>query len=160
MNEKILKLLEKNARMSAEDIAACTDMTAAEVEREIGEMERLGIIRGYKCIIDYDKLAEDTVSAVIELNVTPKAELGFEDVAHNISHYPQVESVSLMSGSCDLRVVIRAATLREISAFVANELATMEGVTSTATQFIMRRYKDLGVELFGTEDDGRGKILL
>lgn len=160
MNKKILMLLEKNARMSAEDIAVCTNLTVSEVEREISEMQRVGIIRGYKCIIDYDKIMDDTVSAVIELNVTPKAGLGFEDVAHNISHYPQVESVSLMSGSCDLRVVIRAATLREISAFVANELATMDGVTSTATQFIMRRYKDHGVELFDTQDYGRGKILL
>ncbi len=160
MNEKILKLLENNARLSAEDIASALDMDAREVEREIAEMERVGVIRGYKCVIDKEKLCDDSVTAIIELKVTPTAGLGFEEVAEKISHYESVESVSLLSGACDLAVTVRGKSFREVAAFVSRELATIESVSSTATQFVMRRYKELGVELFGNEDDGRGKISL
>lgn len=160
MNEKILKLLENNARISAADIATALDMQAREVEREIAEMERCGIIRGYKCVIDKEKLSDDSVTAIIELKVTPTAGLGFEEVAEKISHYEAVESVSLLSGACDLTVTVRGKSFREVASFVAKELATIDSVTSTATQFVMRRYKELGVELFGSEDDGRGKISL
>ena len=160
MNTKILKLIEKNARMSNEDIATATGLSVSEVESEIGQMEAQGIIRGYKGVIDWEKVDTDTVSAIIELKVTPKAGLGFEEVAECIARYPEVESVSLMSGACDLTVVVRGRTFQEVSSFVAKELAVIDSVTSTATQFIMRRYKEFGVELFGDEDDGRGKISL
>ena len=160
MNVKILKLLEKNARISISDIATVTGLTEDEVAREIGEMEAQGIIRGYKGVIDWEKVDRAGVSAIIELKVTPKAGLGFEDVAECISRYPEVESVSLMSGACDLTVVVKGRTFHEVSQFVAKELAVIDSVTSTATQFIMRRYKEFGVELFGSEDDGRGKISL
>lgn len=160
MNVKILKLLEKNARMSVEDIATVTGLTEDEVCREIGEMETQGIIRGYKGVIDWEKVDRAVVSAIIELKVTPKAGLGFEEVAECISRYPEVESVSLMSGACDLTVVVKGRTFHEVSSFVAKELAVIDSVTSTSTQFIMRRYKEFGVELFGGEDDGRGKVSL
>ncbi|MBQ8689669.1 MAG: Lrp/AsnC family transcriptional regulator [Clostridia bacterium] len=160
MNTKILKLLEKDARISVSDIAAALGISSAEVEGRIGEMEEQGIIRGYRCVVDGEKLGEDTVSAIIELKVVPKAELGFEDVAEKISHFPEVESVYLMSGACDLIVVVRGKTFRQVSDFVAKELATIENVTSTATQFIMRRYKDYGTELFGTDDDERSRVSL
>lgn len=160
MNKRILALLENNARISAEDIAIATGLSVAEVEREIGEMEMSGVIRGYKCVIDRELLSGESVSAIIELKVTPTAGLGFEDVAEKISHYPEVESVSLMSGACDLTVVVRGRSFREVADFVAKELATIASVTSTATQFIMRRYKEFGVELFGNDDDGRDRVSL
>jgi len=160
MNTKILRLLEKNARISTEDIATVTGLTEEEVLREIGEMESEGIIRGYKGVIDWEKVDRAVVSAIIELKVTPKAGLGFEEVAECIARYPEVESVSLMSGACDLTVVVKGKTFQEVSSFVAKELAVIDSVTSTATQFIMRRYKEFGVELFGSDDDGRGKISL
>nr|MBQ8891011.1 Lrp/AsnC family transcriptional regulator [Clostridia bacterium] len=160
MNIKILKLLENNARMSPESIAAALGMELGEVVSEISEMERVGIIRGYKGVIDWEKVDGAAVSAIIELKVVPKAQLGFEEVAEMISRYPEVESVSLMSGACDLIVTVKGTTFRDVSAFVAKELAVIDGVTSTATQFIMRRYKEFGVELTSTEDDGRGKISL
>ncbi len=160
MNTKILKLIESNARMSHEDIAAVTGLTADEVAREISEMECAGIIRGYKGVIDWDKVDNTSVSAIIELKVVPKAGFGFEDVAEKISHYPEVESVSLMSGACDLTVIVKGKTFQEVSSFVAKELAFIDGVTSTATQFIMRRYKEFGVELNTTDDDGRSKVSL
>lgn len=160
MNAQILKLIEKNARMSYEQIAAVTGLDADAVAKEIADMECAGIIRGYKGIIDWEKVDCATVSAIIELKVVPKAGLGFEDVAEQISRYPEVESVSLMSGACDLTVIVKGRTFREVSSFVAKELAVIDGVTSTATQFIMRRYKEFGVELASTEDDGRSRISL
>lgn len=160
MNVKILKLLEKNARMEIADIATVTDLTEDEVRREISEMENAGIIRGYKGVIDWEKVDTGAVSAIIELKVTPKAGLGFEEVAERIAKYPAVESVSLMSGACDLTVVVTGKTFHEVSSFVAKELAVIDSVTSTATQFIMRRYKEFGVELTNSEEDGRGTISL
>lgn len=160
MNVRILKLLENNARMSEASIAAALGITEDEVKREIADMQNAGIIRGYKGVIDWEKVDGASVSAIIELKVVPKAGLGFEEVAEYISHYPEVESVSLMSGACDLIVTVKGTTFRDVSSFVAKELAVIDGVTSTATQFIMRRYKEFGVELMGNEDDGRGKISL
>lgn len=160
MNIKILKLLEKNARMATQDIATVTELTEEEVRREIAEMEKAGIIRGYKGVIDWEKVNTGSVSAIIELKVTPKAGLGFEEVADRIAKYPAVESVSLMSGACDLTVVVTGKTFQEVSSFVAKELAVIDSVTSTATQFIMRRYKEFGVELINNEQDGRGAISL
>lgn len=160
MNVKILKLLEKNARMDIADIATVTGLAEKEVADEIRDMEETGIIRGYKGVIDWSRVDTNTVSAIIELKVTPKAGFGFEDVAERISKYPAVESVSLMSGVCDLVVIVTGKTFHEVSSFVAKELATIDSVTSTATQFIMRRYKEFGVELINDQTDGRETVSL
>ena len=160
MNSKILRLIENNARMSDEDIATAVGASAAEVKAAIRDMEQSGIIRGYKTIIDREKLDENAVSATIELKVVPKAERGFEEVAERIALYPEVESVSLMSGGCDLSVVVTGKTFRDVSIFVAKELATIDAVTATATQFIMRRYKDHGVLLTDEDIDERDTVSL
>ncbi len=160
MNKKILKLIEANARLTSKDLATICEMPEDEVKAEIAEMEHGGVIKGYKTIIDWEKADTDTVSAIIELKVTPTAGLGFDDVAARISQFPSVESVYLMSGACDLIVIVTGKTFREVSLFVSSELATIDSVTSTATQFIMRRYKELGVELSEPEEDGRGTIVL
>ena len=160
MNVKILKLIEKDARISVEDVATICGISTEEAARELEDMEKAGIIRGYKGVIDWEKVDRAAVSAIIELKVTPKADLGFEEVAERIARYPEVESVSLMSGACDLIVVVKGRTFHEVSAFVAKELAVIDSVTSTATQFIMRRYKEFGVELTDTEQDERGAISL
>ena len=160
MDNKILRLLEKDCRISVEEIALLTDLEPAEVEKRIAKMEREGIIRGYKCVIDWEKVDRAMVSAIIELKVTPKADLGFEEVAERIARYPEVESVSLMSGACDLTVVVRGRTFHEVSAFVAKELATIDSVTSTSTQFIMRKYKEFGLELSDVGRDERSMISL
>ena len=160
MNAKILKLIENNARMSCADIATVVGITASEAESAIREMENAGIIRGYKTIIDREKIDENAVSATIELKVVPKAERGFEEVAERIARYPEVESVSLMSGGCDLSVVVTGKTFRDVSTFVAKELATIDAVTATATQFIMKRYKDHGVLLTDEDIDDRDTVSL
>ena len=160
MNDKILRLIENNARLSNEEIATATGLTVREVEEELRAMEESGVIKGYKTIIDREKLDENTVSATIELKVVPKAERGFEEVAERIALYPEVESVSLMSGGCDLSVVVTGKTFREVSAFVSKELATIDSVTATSTQFIMKRYKNYGVVLTDEEKDERDAVSL
>lgn len=160
MNIKLLKLINKNSRTSTADLAIMLGMTEDEVEKEIAEMEQAGLIRGYKAVIDWDSLDGAYVSAIIELKVTPKAGRGFEDVADKIMQYPQVESVYLMSGVYDLNVVVKGKTLQDVANFVAKELSTIDSVTSTATHFVLRRYKELDVALLGTGKDERGSYLL
>jgi DNA-binding Lrp family transcriptional regulator len=159
-DRKILKLLEANARMETADIAVVTDLTAEEVEKRISALEKMGVICAYKSVIDWEKVDSDSVSAIIELKVTPKAGFGFEEVAARVAKYPEVESVYLMSGAYDLNVVVKGRTFHEVSNFVSRELAMIDSVTSTGTQFVMRRYKEYNVELTGDDEDGRSNISL
>lgn len=158
MNIQILKLLAKDARMSNADISAVTGIDECEVAREIAEMKKDGLIRGFKTVIDWEKLDEYYVSAMVAVTVTPKPGFGFEDVAKKISKYHQVESVYLLSGDSDLNVLVKCKTFQDVSWFVAKELATIEGVTSTKSQFVMRRYKELDVDLDVTDPDDRGVV--
>jgi DNA-binding Lrp family transcriptional regulator len=159
LDRKILKLLSVNARMDIEDIATVLDLSAGEVSGRISALERAGVICGYKSVIDWETVDTDSVSAIIELKVTPKAGYGFEEVAARVAKYPEVESVYLMSGAYDLNVVVKGKTFHEVSNFVSRELATIDSVTSTGTQFVMRRYKEYNVELIGDEDE-RGNVSL
>ncbi len=160
MKYEILKLLARNARYSSEEIATMLDITANEVENSIKELEKDGLLRGYKALVDWDKLDGAYVSAIVELNVVPKAGLGFEEVAKKIMSYSEVESVYLMSGVYDLNVVVKGKTLQDIAWFVAKELATIDSVTSTSTHFVMRRYKEMDVELISGDEDDRGQLFV
>ena len=160
MNIKLLKLINKDSRVDISTLSTMLGMTEAEVQKEIAQLEKEGVIRGYKAVIDWDRLDSAYVSAIIELKVTPKAGLGFEEVAAKIMKYPEVESVYLMSGVYDLNVVVKGKTFQEVAKFVAKELSTIESVTSTATHFVLRRYKEMDVELLGTGKDERGSYLL
>ncbi|MCQ2477923.1 MAG: Lrp/AsnC family transcriptional regulator [Clostridia bacterium] len=159
MKSEILKLLAKNARYSVSDLAKMTSLEQAQVEALIKELEEEGLIKGYKAVVDWDKLEDAYVSAIVELKVVPKADLGFEEVAERIASYKEVESVYLMSGVYDLNVVVKGKTLQDVANFVSKELAPIDSVTSTATHFVMRRYKELDVAFFKKEDD-RGQFLL
>ena len=159
LDRKILKRLSVNARMDIDDIATVLDLSAGEVAGRIAALEKNGVICGYKSVIDWEKVDTDSVSAIIELKVTPKAGYGFEEVAARVAKYPEVESVYLMSGAYDLNVVVKGKTFHEVSNFVSRELATIDSVTSTGTQFVMRRYKEYNVELIGDEDE-RGNVSL
>ena len=158
MNVQILKLLAKDARMSAADISTVTGLPESEVVTEIQEMKKDGLIRGFRTVIDWEKLDEFYVSAIVEIKVTPKAGLGFEDVAKKIARFHEVESVYLLSGDSDLSVIVKCKSFQDVSRFVAKELATIESVTSTKTQFVMRRYKELDVDLDVTDPDQRGVV--
>jgi DNA-binding Lrp family transcriptional regulator len=160
MNLKILKILAKNARIRNSEIALMTGREEEEVSKEIKEMEKSGLIRGYKAVIDWEKLDSAYVSAIIELKVTPKVGLGFEEVAEKVMKYPEVESVYLMSGTYDLNVVVKGKTFQQVAMFVAKELSTIDSVTSTSTHFVLRRYKEMDVELCDTDKDDRGNYLL
>lgn len=160
MNLTLLKLLSKNARYKNEDLAAMTGRTENEVQKEIAQMENEGLIRGYKAVVDWERMDSAYVSAIIELKVTPKAGLGFEEVARRIMKYPEVESVYLMSGGYDLSVIVKGKTFQEVALFVAKELSTIDSVISTSTHFVLRRYKEMDVELVGTNGDDRGTVSL
>ena len=156
MNMKLLKLLNKNGRTPVSELATMTGRTEEEIVADIEELEQSGVIRGYKTVIDWERLDNTYVSAIIELKVTPKAGLGFEEVARKVMKYPEVESVYLMSGGYDLSVVLKGKTFQGVAMFVAKELSTIENVTSTSTHFMLRRYKELDVELFDEAKDDRG----
>ena len=160
MNLNLLKLLSKNARYKTEELAAMTGRTEQDVTKEIAQMEKDGLIRGYKAVVDWERMDSAYVSAIIELKVTPKAGLGFEEVARRVMKYPEVESVYLMSGGYDLSVVVKGKTFQEVALFVAKELSTIDSVLSTSTHFVLRRYKELDVELFGEDGDDRGNFSL
>ena len=160
MDTKVLKVLSDNARATVEDIAIMTGMSVEKVKEDIAELERAGIIKGYKAVIDWEKLDGAAVSALIELKVIPQDEYGFEKIAEMVMKYKEVETVYLMSGAYDLTVIVKGKTFQEVAMFVAKELATMHGVTSTATHFVLRRYKELDVALVGEEADDRGAYSL
>jgi DNA-binding Lrp family transcriptional regulator len=160
MNVKLLKLLSKNARYTVEDLATMIGCSEEEIKNDLAELEKEGMIRGYKTVIDWERLDSAYVSAIIELKVTPKAGLGFEEVARRVMKYPEVESVYLMSGGYDLSVVVKGKTFQEVALFVAKELSTIDSVLSTSTHFVLRRYKELDVELFGEDGDDRGNFSL
>ena len=158
MKFEVLKLLSKNAKYSADDMATMLGISVDEVGDYIKQLEKEGLIRGYKAVIDWEKLDGAYVSAVVELNVVPKAGLGFEEVAEKVMKYKEVESVYLMSGNYDLNVIVKGKTLQDVARFVAKELATIDSVTSTTTHFVMRRYKEMDVELISGMSDDRGQI--
>ena len=158
MKFEVLKLLSNNAKYSAEDMATMLGISVNEVSDYIEELEKEGLIRGYKAVIDWEKLDGAYVSAVVELNVVPKAGLGLEEVAEKVMKYKVVESVYLMSGNYDLNVIVKGKTLQDVARFVAKELATIDSVTSTTTHFVMRRYKEMDVELLSGTSDDRGQI--
>ena len=160
MNLKLLKLLDQNARLTDEELSVMTGQTETEIHGEIAKMESDGLIRGYKAVVDWESVDPTAVSAIIELKVTPKAGLGFEEVAMKVSKYPQVEAVYLMSGGYDLSVMVKGKSFQEVAMFVAKELSTIDSVISTATHFVLRRYKELDVELISDTADDRGTFSL
>ena len=160
MRNELLKLLSTNARYKVEQLATMLNATPETVAAEMAALEKEGVVCGYKTVIDWEKVDATSVSAIIELNVVPKADLGFEEVAQKVASYPEVEAVYLMSGGYDLNVVVKGKNLHDIARFVARELATIDSVTSTATHFVMRRYKEMDVELIKGDEDDRGQLWL
>ena len=159
MNE-LLKLLENDARLSPEALALMLDKEVGDIRTIIEDYENAGVILGYQTIIDWDKTdAEETVSAIIEIKITPQREHGYDRVAQKIYNYPEVESVYLMSGGYDLSVSIKGKTMREVALFVAERLAPIDGVLSTATHFVLRKYKDNGVVYGAAPVDERGMMM-
>ena len=156
MNE-ILDLLRQNARLSAEDIAAMTKKTVAEVQEIIKKLEDDGVILKYAAIVnpEKDKVAKDKVVAEIQIQVQPQREHGFDALADRIYRFPQVKSLYLMSGGYDLKVLIEGANLKDVALFVSEKLSTLEGVRSTKTNFVLKTYKENDIVYVEDERDRR-----
>ena len=140
--KKLLQLLEDDCTLSHGQLASMTGMTEAEVAAAIAEYEKNRLILGYKAIVDWDRTDRETVTALMEVSVTPQRGEGFDRVAERTYQYDEVESVYLMSGSFDLTVIISGRTLKEVALFVGEKLAPLEDVTGTATHFILKKYKE------------------
>jgi len=153
--KEILELLENDSRLSPRQIAAMLDMEEGEVARIIKEMEDKKIILGYFTLINWDKVGEEKVSAIIEVKITPQREVGFDAVAERIYRFPEVRSVRLMSGAYDLVVMIEGHTLKDVAHFVSHKLASIEHVLSTATHFVLKTYKHHGTIVEDGEEDRR-----
>ena len=139
---KLLRLLEADCTLTQEQLASMAGMTVDEVRKEIKQYEDDKVILGYKAIVDWDRTQRESVTALIEVKVTPQRGDGFDRVAERIYQYDEVESVYLMSGAYDLTVIISGRTLKEVAQFVGERLSTLEDVTGTATHFILRKYKE------------------
>ncbi len=143
--EEILKLIEKDGRLTPGQIARMLGRDEAEVAAAIADYESRHIILGYTALVNWELTDAEPVSALIEVKLTPERGQGFDRVAERIYQYPQVTSVFLMSGGFDLTVIIEGSTMKEVAMFVAEKLAPLECVTGTATHFVLKKYKDKGV---------------
>ena len=157
--ERILKYLEENAKYTPKNIADALGISEQEVTDVIRECEADGTILGYKTMINWDKTEREYVSALIEIKVLPVKGEGFDSVAEYICSFPEVVSVSLMSGGFDLAVTLEGKTMKDVARFVFDKLAVIDGVTSTATHFVLKKYKEHGLSLV-TEERGDERQLI
>ena len=156
----ILKLLEENATLTHEQLALMCNKETGDIKRMIEDYEQEGVILGYKTMIDWDKTDREYVSALIEVKITPQRDRGFDRVAEKIYKYPQVKSLYLMSGAYDLAVMIEGRTMKDVALFVAEKLAPMDNILSTATHFVLKKYKDDGLIFYDNDEDTRQVITL
>jgi DNA-binding Lrp family transcriptional regulator len=158
MREKILTIIEKNSKVDLKELAIILGEEEIDVANEIQAMEEEGIICGYHTLIDWEKTSIEKVSALIEVRVTPQRGQGFDSIAERIYKYPEVNSVYLLSGGYDLLVTLEGKTLKEVASFVSDKLSTLDTVLSTATHFILKKYKDHGTIMAKKYEDTRLKM--
>lgn len=160
MRDKILAVLEKNSRIDLHELAILLGEDEAVIANEIQDMEKEHIICGYHTLINWDKTSEEKVTALIEVRVTPQRGKGYEELADRIVKYPEVNAVYLMAGAYDFTVILEGKTMRSVSRFVTEKLALLDEVISTATYYVLKKYKDHGIILADTDkEDERMKIL-
>lgn len=157
MND-IIRILQQNARISNRELAEMLGITEAEAAAEIQKLEDSGVIKGYSVIVDDELYDKSTVYATIELRVTPQRDCGFDDIAKTIMMYDEVESISLMSGAYDLAIEVKGGNLKDVALFVSERLSTIDGVLSTATHFILKKYKEKGIFIDSEDIDERGLV--
>lgn len=155
MREKILDLLETNSRMELKDLAVMLGVDEVIVANEIAQMEKEHIICGYHTLINWESTSEEKVVALIEVRVTPQRDMGFDKLAERIYQYEEVKSVYLMSGAYDFTVIVEGRTMKSVAQFVSSKLATIDAVLSTATHFVLKKYKDHGTVLTQEMQDER-----
>lgn len=145
LKKELLEILEKNARATVADMAVMTGAAESQVEAAIAELERDRVIVQYNTVVDWNKMGDESVQALIEVRVTPQRGKGFDVIARRIYGFQEVSAVYLMSGAYDLMVLMNGKTMREVAFFVAEKLSTIDGVLSTATHFVLKKYKDNNV---------------
>ena len=155
MDNKLLSLIENDASLTDEQLAAMLGKEKGDIRKLIDQYEKDGVILGKKALIDWDKTDREYVTAFIEVKIQPQREFGFDRIAERIYNYPEVKSLYLMSGGFDFLVMIEGRTMREVAYFVAQKLATVESVTSTATHFVLKKFKNEGVVYKTPEVDER-----
>jgi DNA-binding Lrp family transcriptional regulator len=160
MIKEILKILENDARATAKQIATMTGASSAEVTRFIKQAETDRTILKYKTMIDWERVGEEQIWALIEVKITPQRDFGFDAIAERIYHFPQVRTAYLLSGTYDVLAVVTGKTMNEVADFVAQELAPIEGVGGTVTHFVLKRYKEDGEVLEGGEEIKRQPVIL
>lgn len=158
--DKLLTLLENDSTLTATELARMLDKEVGEIKEIIEKYEKDGVILGYQTLVDWDKTDRESVSALIEVKVMPQRDRGFDKIAEKIYNHPEVKSLYLMSGGFDFTVIIEGKTMKEVAYFVAQKLAPIEFVTSTATHFVLKKYKDKGVVYKIPEKDERGTFPL
>jgi DNA-binding Lrp family transcriptional regulator len=158
MREELLSIIEKNSRIDFSELAVLLGTSEEEVLKELSELEKEGIICGYHTLINWEKTSIEKVTALIEVKVTPQRGRGFDNIAERIYNYPEVKAVYLISGGYDLLVILEERTLKEIANFVSDKLSTLDTVLSTATHFILKKYKDHGTILNKISKDEREVI--
>lgn len=156
--DRLLELLREDARRSPAQLAELLAEDEGAVRARIAKYEADGVIRGYQALVNPDLVEEDVVRAVIELRIRPTQDGGFDRIANRIGRFSQIESMFLMSGGYDLLLFVKGRNLQEVAKFVSSRLATMEGVLSTATHFMLKTYKDQGVLMENFDDDDRLKV--
>ena len=155
MRDELLSIIEKNSKIGLDELAILLGADEAAVLSEIETLEREGVICGYHTLIDWEKTSIEKVTGLIEVRVTPQRGQGFDSVAERIYNYPEVRATYLISGGYDLLVILEEKSLREISNFVTYKLSTLDSVLSTATHFILKKYKDHGTILAQKHEDER-----
>lgn len=160
MMKNVLKILEDDARTTTNQIATMTGVSGEEVTKVIEQAEKDRIILKYKAIVNWDKVEDERVYALIQVQATPQKNVGFDAIASRISHFPVARSVYLVSGTYDLLIVAAGKSEREIADFVSQKLAPIEGVKGTVTNFVLKRYKEDGEVLEGAEEVKRQKMVL
>ena len=145
--EELLSIIEKNSKIGLDELAVLLGEEEKDVLAEIETLEKEGVICGYHTLIDWEKTSIETVTALIEVKVTPQRGRGFDEIAERIYNYPEVNAVYLISGAYDLLVTLEGKTLKEVSQFVSDKLSPIDSVLSTATHFILKKYKDHGTIL-------------
>ena len=160
MEKKLLELLEHNAKLTVEEIAEELSVSPNKVVSMIADLESKKVICGYDTIINWDKVTEEKCNALIEVKVTPQRGTGFDRIANRISRFDEVDSIFLMSGGYDFMVIVNGRSMKEVSSFVFNKLATIDYIQSTATHFVLKKYKDHGVQLQEKTTDKRTNVVL
>ena len=158
MRDKILAVIEKNARIDLHDLATLLGESDVAVANEIADMEAEKVICGYHTLINWENTDNEKVEALIEVKVTPQRGMGYDKIAERIYQFNEVESIYLMSGAFDFTVFISGKTMREVALFVADKLAPIDQVISTATHFVLKKYKDHGTVIGETREDERQMI--